>query len=176
MQLLQRITGCRFTELREWIYWLNQVNYAEKNKTKQTNCGYKHNKTTHVVKTFISELDVSYAPTYAFVWPDKNFICVRPSSRVGAHEYISIVMYHIGRLQLTLRIAEGLLALHWASDLHWQFSIGFTIGCNRECKWHTSSTVSIFFWTFFSVHLAPLYDLNRIGLYPNLLLLFVTKS
>ena len=27
---------------------------------------YKHNETTHVVKTFIQELDVSYAPTYIF--------------------------------------------------------------------------------------------------------------
>ena len=32
----------------------------------QTNCGYKHNETTHVVKTVIYELDVSYAPTYIF--------------------------------------------------------------------------------------------------------------
>ena len=32
----------------------------------QTNCGYKHNDTTHVVKTFIHELDVSYSPTYIF--------------------------------------------------------------------------------------------------------------
>ena len=32
----------------------------------QTNCGYKHNGTTHVVKSFIYVLDVSYAPTYIF--------------------------------------------------------------------------------------------------------------
>ena len=32
----------------------------------QTNCGYKHNQTTHVVKTFIYKLDVSYAPKYIF--------------------------------------------------------------------------------------------------------------
>ena len=31
----------------------------------QTDCGNKHNKTTHV-KTFIDELNVSYAPTYIF--------------------------------------------------------------------------------------------------------------
>ena len=28
----------------------------------QTNYGYKYNETTHFVKTFIYELDVSYAP------------------------------------------------------------------------------------------------------------------
>ena len=33
---------------------------------KVTNCGHKHNEKTHVVKTFIYELDVSYAPTYIF--------------------------------------------------------------------------------------------------------------
>ena len=32
----------------------------------QTNCGYKHNGTTHVVKFYISGLDVSYTPTYIF--------------------------------------------------------------------------------------------------------------
>ena len=32
----------------------------------QTNCSYKHNETTHVVKTFIYELDVSYTPPYIF--------------------------------------------------------------------------------------------------------------
>ena len=32
----------------------------------QTNCGYKHNGTTHVVKTFIYGHDVSYAPAYIF--------------------------------------------------------------------------------------------------------------
>ena len=32
----------------------------------QTNCGYKHNGTTHVVKSFIYGLDVSYASTYIF--------------------------------------------------------------------------------------------------------------
>ena len=35
-------------------------------KKYQTNCGYKHTETTHVVKTFIYELDVLYAPTYIF--------------------------------------------------------------------------------------------------------------
>ena len=30
-------------------------------KKKQTNCGYKHNKTTHAVKFYIYGLDVSYA-------------------------------------------------------------------------------------------------------------------
>ena len=33
---------------------------------KQTAVSYKRNETTHVVKTFIYELDVSYAPTYIF--------------------------------------------------------------------------------------------------------------
>ena len=28
--------------------------------------GYKHNETSHVVKTFIQELDLSYAATYIF--------------------------------------------------------------------------------------------------------------
>ena len=29
-------------------------------------CGYKDNETTHVVKSFLYEFDVSYAPTYIF--------------------------------------------------------------------------------------------------------------
>ena len=37
-----------------------------KKTNKQTNCGYKHSDTTHNVKTFIYELDVSYASTYIF--------------------------------------------------------------------------------------------------------------
>ena len=35
-------------------------------ETNLTNCGYKHNGTTHVVKTYIYVLDVSYTPAYIF--------------------------------------------------------------------------------------------------------------
>ena len=35
-------------------------------KKEQTNWGYKHNETMHVVKFYIYGLDVSYAPKYIF--------------------------------------------------------------------------------------------------------------
>ena len=42
------------------------INNNMSKNNKQTAVSYKRNETTHVVKTFIYELDVSYAPTYIF--------------------------------------------------------------------------------------------------------------
>ena len=58
---VHRITDKKLA-LKETIVTNNDMS----KNNKQTAVSYKRNETTHVVKTFIYELDVSYAPTYIF--------------------------------------------------------------------------------------------------------------
>ena len=54
-------------ELALWASFSFQLSHELTSYSKKiSNCGYQHNETTHVVKSLIYELDISYASTNIF--------------------------------------------------------------------------------------------------------------